>query len=235
MMPLDQDLSDAELERFLASPGLVETSMDVVGLDGFFASVLASPRVVRPSEWTPWIWDVDRGDVSPDFEDLEEAQRTLGLVMRLYNSVARALISDSAEFEPLFVAGDSDAASAWRAGFLTGMRFDPEAWEALMLDKPKWFAPILGLAFEDEEGPLPRKSQIERWTRAVGPAVAKIHAYWFKERQARPPGVAADRFAAGPGQRSTRSARGAGRNHLCPCGSSRKFKRCCGAKPATPS
>ncbi len=58
MVPLDQDLSDdelAELERFLASPSLVETSMDVVGLDGFFASVLASPRMVRPSEWTPWI------------------------------------------------------------------------------------------------------------------------------------------------------------------------------------
>lgn len=109
--------------------------------------------------------------------------------MRLYNSVARALISDSAEFEPLFVAGDSDAASAQGAG------------------------PAL-----DER------------RRSVG-GEEKIYAFWAEKRQALPPGSNADRFPADSGRGSPRAASGRGRDDLCPCGSGRKFKRCCGAKP----
>ncbi len=89
--PPEEDLSDdelMELDGFLGSPGLVESSLDVFGLEGFLAAILATSRRVEPSEWTPWIWDVDRGEVSPEFENAAQEERILGLVMRLYNDVA---------------------------------------------------------------------------------------------------------------------------------------------------
>ncbi len=53
--PLDRDLDDdelVELERFLASPVLVDTSMDLYGVDGYFAAILiAPPPSCPPSGW----------------------------------------------------------------------------------------------------------------------------------------------------------------------------------------
>ncbi len=232
---LDQNLDERELDElhaFLASPGLAETSLDIVGLDGFCAAIVSAPRLAMPSEWTPWVWDVERGEVSPEFEDLAQAERILGLVMRFYNSVATALLEAPVEFAPLFEPDDHDAASAWCGGFLAGMRFDLDAWHALVEEKPKWFAPIFGLGFEDEGGPRPRKAQLQRWAEAVGPAVAKIHGHGLDRRQARPPGTTADDFSAGSGPATPRAAAAPGRNDLCPCGSGKKFKRCCGARGA---
>ena len=101
--------------------------------------------------------------------------------MRLYNSVARALVPGAAgagEFAPLFEDGDAEAGSNWCSGFLGGTRFDAEAWADLIDERPKWFAPILGLGLEGEGMPRPRKGQVERWTRDVGPAVTKMHGHW---------------------------------------------------------
>ncbi len=102
-----------ELDRFLASPAIVESSLDIFGLEGFLAAVVASPRRVEPSEWTPWIWDVDRGENSPIWENSEEKEHILGLVMRLHDSVAEALAPGAGEFEPLFEEGDVEAATNW--------------------------------------------------------------------------------------------------------------------------
>ena len=244
LLPVDPELTDDELEeldRFLASPELVESSLDVFGLEGFFAAVLAGPRRVEPSEWTPWVWDVERGEVSPDFEDVAQEERIRDLVMRLHDSVAHALAPGAGEFAPLFADGDVEAGSNWCSGFLAGTHFEADAWADLVDERPKWFAPILGLGLEDEEGPRPRKGQLDRWTRDVGPAVTKVHAHWFALREASPEGAAAEGLRTGSdartlegarSERSVGSERAPGRNDPCPCGSGRKYKRCCGAAGA---
>lgn len=236
--PREEELSDLsddelmELDRFLTSPELIESSLDVFGLEGFLVAVLATPREVEPSEWTPWIWDVEAGEISPNFENGEQEERIFGLVMRLYHGVAAALAPDAGEFAPLFEDGDAEAGANWCSGFLAGTRFEAEAWADLIDERPKWFAPILGLGLEDEDGPRPRKGQIERWTRDVGPAVTKIHAHWFAEL------VSAAEGGGVEGSRSssaTRQERAPGRNEPCPCGSGRKYKRCCGTTAALPN
>ncbi len=224
-----------ELDRFLASPGLVESSLDVFGLEGFFAAVVATPRLVEPSEWTPWIWDVDAGEISPEFESPEQEERILGLVLRLHDDVAAALAPEAGEFEPLFEEGDAEAAANWCSGFLAGTRFESDMWGDLIDERPKWFAPILGLGLEDEDGPRPRKGQIERWTRDVGPSVARIHGFWLAQRQGGEPGSGAESLPAGLGSGTVggvRAERAPGRNDPCACGSGRKYKRCCGAAAA---
>lgn len=236
MPPLEEDLSQLtddelmELDRFLASPGLVESSLDVFGLEGFLVAVLATPRRVEPSEWTPWIWDVDAGEISPEFESSEQEEKILGLVLRLYNDVAAALAPGAGEFEPLFEEGDVEAASNWCSGFLAGTRFESDTWADLIDERPKWFAPILGLGLEDEDGPQPRKSQIERWTRDVGPSVTRIQQFWLAQLQAGEAGSGAE--SVQPGLGPLRAEPAPGRNEPCPCGSGRKYKRCCGAGAA---
>ncbi|MEO8195759.1 MAG: UPF0149 family protein [Thermoanaerobaculia bacterium] len=221
---LSHQLSDAELkelDRFLASPKIAESSLDIFGLEGFLAAVLASPREVEPAEWMPWIWDVDRGEISPEWEGAAEQEHILGLVTRLGESVRQALVPGAGEFLPLFDEGDVEAATNWCSGFAAGTRFESDAWSERIDERPKWFTPILALGLEDDGGgPAPRKSQIERWARDVGPAVEKIREYWI--------GGMGESQGAGAA-RAPRAA--VGRNEPCPCGSGKKFKRCCGAGP----
>ncbi len=237
VQPLDRRLGDDELHElagFLASPGLVETSMDLFAVDGFLAAILSGPRTLMPSEWIQWIWDREHGEVAPEFENREQAQRILGLMMRHYNTVARALMDGTEEFVPMFPQGDATAASSWCAGYLAGLRFDREEWADLMIGKPKWFAPILCLGTEDDDSPTPDPRQVTHWMQEVAPSVAKIHAFWLAKRRARPPAITAKRIPMASGLPRPGSPR-AGRNDPCPCGSGRKFKRCCGAQPAPPN
>ena len=48
----------AILDDFLAGGSMQDTSMDVATLEGFLAAIAIGPRVVRPSEWVPWVWDM---------------------------------------------------------------------------------------------------------------------------------------------------------------------------------
>ena len=68
-MTLDQPLSNAELEElddFLCGEDIEETSMDVSTLDGFLTAIAIGPQIVLPSEWLPWVWDMDDGEAEPD-------------------------------------------------------------------------------------------------------------------------------------------------------------------------
>lgn len=232
---LDRDLDDAELhelESFLDSPRLADTAMDLNGIDGYFAAILSGPRTLMPSEWMPSIWDPNDRKLSPEFETLEHANRILGLLMRHYNTVARVLMDEPEELVPIYLDGDLGGAASWCSGYLAGMRFDRESWAKLLATKPRWIAPILCLGTRNEDGKEPDFEQAERWSREVGRSAARIHAYWLERRRAQPAGFTPDRFPAGSGPRETKSSR-VGRNDLCPCGSGKKFKRCCGeSKPA---
>ena len=71
---------------------LGEDSMLLEELDGFIAGLLACPELIMPSDWLPVVWHEDTADQQPVFENLDHANRVLGLVMEHYNSVARTLM-----------------------------------------------------------------------------------------------------------------------------------------------
>jgi uncharacterized protein len=52
--------------------------------------------------------------------------------------------------------------------------------------------------------------------------VLGIYLYWKPLRAKRPPGLSADALHLGGSSKT-------GRNAPCPCGSGKKFKKCCGA------
>jgi len=221
-----------ELERFLSSPSLAETAMDLVGVDGYFAAVLSGPRTIVPSEWIPSVWDPDGREVTPEYGDLGQANRILELLMRHYNAVARALMDTERPFVPIYPEADTEAAASWCAGYLAGVALDAEAWKKLVFSHPAWFAPILGLGTSEEKGEAPSLAQARRWAGEVGRSVAKIHLFWLEERRARKGSIHWERQGS-PGRAEAGRPSRVGRNDPCPCSSGKKFKRCCGAaRPA---
>src|SRR4051812_49169790 len=114
-------------------------------------------------------------------------------------------------------------AADWAEGFADAVRLRPEAWRPLLEDR--WanilLTPITVLCDAPEDGspldPEVRAALRDEAADGIPVCVAGIHAFW-KGRRGRP---------AAPARR-VRSPK-VGRNDPCPCGSGRKYKRCCGA------
>jgi uncharacterized protein len=59
--------------------------MEISTLDGFLAAIVLNPQVILPSQWLPWVWDMENGEASPELTDAQQANRIIGLLMRHYN------------------------------------------------------------------------------------------------------------------------------------------------------
>lgn len=233
-----QPLSEAELDElddFLAGESIEDRSMDVSTMEGFLTSIAIGPRAVFPSEWLPWVWDMEEGQAEAKFENAEEANRIMSLVMRHYNSVVSTFLDDPASFEAVFRLGNQWGAVEWCEGFILGFQFSDEAWSLLGVAEPTWFAPFLRLGTDDGIHMTEKLGDAEKWVSEIEPSLAKIHAYWEDKRGSQPGGVVQHDFRLGGQNEVAPVVRGGpkvGRNDPCPCGSGKKFKKCCGAYDA---
>lgn len=74
-------LTDCEIEEldvFLMDSEGIEEAMDIASLDGFLTAILCGPKTIMPSEWMRWVWDMEKGEDSPEFKTQEQAQRIIG-------------------------------------------------------------------------------------------------------------------------------------------------------------
>jgi len=76
-----------ELDEFLCRPELEDTSMDASTLDGFLTAIVIGPRLVKPSVWLPWIWDMDDAENASSFDSEQQANQIMSLIMRHYNTL----------------------------------------------------------------------------------------------------------------------------------------------------
>jgi uncharacterized protein len=220
-------LSDEEyevLDEFLAS---IEDAdpMTLEELDGFFCALVAGPELVPPSEFLP---EVFGGDF-PEFKDMEEAQRITGLLMRHWNGIADTLAKDEIHLPYVNQEEDGSApANEWACGFMTGISMRDDSWSRLIKDDDHAGAilPMMILCHEHDEDPEMRPGPITPEKRKellayMAAGTLKIYQYFKADREAyRSP------FEYDPVKRSGPKI---GRNEPCPCGSGKKYKKCCGA------
>lgn len=151
---------------------------------------------------------------------------------------ALPFMTDPASFEPIFWRAIQWGAAEWSEGFITGFRFSDEAWALLAAGQPTWFTPFLRLG-TDEGIEITKKDQdADRWMNEIEPSLVRIHAYWREMRAKQPPDLIEDDYHHGGPEASIQFVRGGpktGRNDPCPCGSGKKFKKCCGADGVPPS
>lgn len=237
-----QGLSDAEYGRLagiLAGfPG--QGSMSLEELDGYLAAVVCLSDETPPEEVLAQIWGGELSDEEV-FADESATEEFVQLAMRHWNGVFQRLDTDD-EFVPLLLQreGGEGPGHDWANGFVRGMALNPEPWSALFQDEELSPAlmPIFTLAFENDpdpklrpaEGPLQPEDR-EAMLEALAAVVPVIFDFFGDEgefdEELNDPGLIDRTLAATiPYERETPKI---GRNEPCPCGSGKKYKRCCGA------
>lgn len=223
-------LNEEELERLEAflldridededTEGKDEGIFNMSMLDGYFTAIVSGPNIIQPSRWLPVVW----GDFEPVLDDEKEFEKILTLMIRHMNGIGATLMESPDTFEPLFlyreVGGKTHRiVDDWCEGYLRGITLDSEGWS-----KMEGFSHLFGLMalFSTDEGDeqLRNRSEeeVERLQDAITPAIRRAHAYWLERRGNEPT--------------MRRNESKVGRNDPCPCGSGRKFKKCCGAPP----
>jgi uncharacterized protein len=222
-----------ELDEFLISDITSDETLTIMGLDGYLTALAVGPTTVAPSHWLPGVWGSSADD-TPAFETAAQAQHVLGLILRYMNSIIGEIEHDADGFEPVFGISrldDNDReyidGEAWAMGFMQGLMLTRQDWQALFDSDQgrEWLEPIRLMGADDlpEEvlASLDTPLKRETLTKQISASVAAIYRFWLPHRQA-----VQERTLATTIQRAEPKV---GRNDPCPCGSGKKFKKCCGA------
>jgi len=227
----DLPLSDAELDelnKFLTAEGMPEEAMDIAMLDGFLTAIVIGPNTLMPNQWLPEIWG--ETDESPlQWKSGEQMERIIELVMRMYNDRLHDLEEDIGEYDPLIYESEHEGLNIpildeWCMGFIRAIQLDPEGWQPLIAAEPEengggLLTPMLLYGTEEGWDQLKENEMLQErhqdFADAIGPCVIGIRDYWLPYRK----------------EASTyrRESGKVGRNDLCPCGSGKKYKKCCGS------
>jgi uncharacterized protein len=230
-MQLDQPLTDKEfdeLDQFLLSDRSPDDAMTMDMLHGYLTAVAIGPETIMPAEWLPRVWGDDAG-IGPKFKNGKEQERILNLIMRFMNEVLVTFEVAPKEFEPLFVEHEYEGqtlidAEAWCWGFWEGMELRPDSWAAIWdsevapLMQPIYLLGADEIA-EDELPLVEDPVKAHKLAIELEANLPDIYRFWVPRRKA-------------PVQTVKRDEPKVGRNDDCPCGSGKKYKKCCGAEPA---
>ncbi len=192
---------------------------EVSELDGFFAAIACAPQLIAPSSWMPAIWG--GADQSPEWDSKEEFERFATALFAYHNMVVEGFSDD--DYEPLFLENTRHdqptlVVDEWCEGFMRGLGL----WGHSITEQDipvleECLAPIqlfTGAVDYETRMALP-DSDIEALQESIQPAVLRIYRYFFQ-----------------PVKRSNttfiHASPKTGRNQPCPCGSGKKYKKCCG-------
>lgn len=229
-MMTNRDLD--RLNELLLSIPIDADGMLLSEFDGFCAGLIVSPEVIKPSEWLPLVW----GDEGLDaFPNLESVQEITDLIMRHYNDVAGSLLPTHVEYGPLF---DEDTRNgdilweSWVCGFEQAMRLRSEAWAGIVESGDEEASACVNMLLAlyniaEAQSDLPKKSVRDLMEQApdlIPDLVVTLNA-WTKGQEAPEPYPS---MLAANRPQVPFSGQKVGRNEPCPCGSGRKYKRCCG-------
>jgi uncharacterized protein len=195
-----------------------EGILNLSELDGFLTAIVSNPESIMPSQWMPTIW----GDFEPDWEQSEDFQQAFELILRHMNIITLSLTTHTEPFEPLFhVTERGDGTDVmivdeWCAGYLRGIKLDPDAWNTGGHDIEDKLQLIHEFGDDENFDPFAQVDRSDEMVEKIEYAIVSIHQYFFDQR----------------GGETTQEplhqeALPVGRDAPCPCGSGKKFKKCC--------
>jgi uncharacterized protein len=202
-------------------------AMNIEQLDGFFAALIAGPETVMPSEYYREVFGGEISDAC-EFGSLDEANEILGLMMRHWNDIAGTLFKGEV-YVPLLPedANGNAQGNDWARGFMRGMGMRHDGWAELVNDEDHGgcLIPMMMLCHEHDEDPEMRPEKPitpekrEEIIRYMAAGLVQACRFFREHRQ-----ISASAHTSGP----RRNVSKVGRNEMCPCGSGKKYKRCCG-------
>jgi uncharacterized protein len=206
------------IEDVLLRYGSDESILGASELDGFFAALACAPENILPSHWMPLIWGGD--EFSPEWESAQQFKRFSQAILAHYNSVTTDF--QLGDYEPLFMESTENkgpllVVDDWCEGFFRGLTL----WGKLSTPDSQQLEihlrSIRVFATDEAADALQsmQEKEIERLQTSIQPAVAALYQYFFKPVKSVNATI-------------VRDSPKVGRNEPCPCGSGKKYKKCCG-------
>jgi len=213
----DSDDTLGIIDYYLMRYANDDSILDASELDGFFTALACAPDTIMPSRWMPAIWAGEA--LSPEWETKKEFEDFSRAVFVLYNHVMQSMNEN--EFEPLFQVSEIegktyDIVDEWCTGFLRGLNlWGPQASKDAALTEEciqsiRLFATEAGLKQLDTMS----EAEVFAQQQLIKPNVLRLFQHFFEQRTPVTQTVVRDQLKVG-------------RNDPCPCGSGKKFKKCC--------
>jgi uncharacterized protein len=184
---------------------------------------VSGPTLIPPSEWVPFV--LGESESTP-LKSTEEVQHIINLLLRWHNQIAQELQDDAESFSPHIASienaekADARAATLWACGYFDAMQLRFNDWAPLTQGEDVGILkPIIDLV---EASPRGKKrfaeKKAERAAQHLVDSVIDIYDFWLGKR--------IDDVIE-QSQTIRRETPKVGRNEPCPCGSGKKYKRCC--------
>lgn len=241
---LDEPLSSYEsalIDRYFPGPGMVGDGRSTYpGLQGFVSAIVCAPLPAFPEEWIAVLFDTYEIEVP----DESERRELIVALLKFNNQMADAFDEERpvfpAHYEVNATPQGTSAMELWCDGFLHGFYFNENDWfdlgsEEAIEELESCAAIIATLAkreFDDKglsasefreyidqvQAALP-SAAIALYNMARSELYAHLDEEFYREMDLdmRQPAV----------------SNKVGRNEPCPCGSGKKYKKCCIDKPLT--
>lgn len=224
------------LEQCFSSNAMNQGSIGLYQTCGFTLAIASAPEIISPLEWLPCLFHEDRLPEFPTEKDREEA---IALLIHLTDhwtaQIAGRPPQDALLELPdgcFFVSGKgpSEAVRDFCEGYLKGYRWLQRAWDLALRDvgdedreKLVFNATIMAcltLHYSDDKG------EVAAMPDRVLPMQPAKAWHLLPALLIETGGFGLDRQRAAEEAESTVSEK-IGRNEPCPCGSGKKYKKCC--------
>lgn len=213
----------------LASPAAPKRAMSALELDGYLTGVIVAPSPIQASRWTAGLW----GEDEPLSDDAAEVRSVLSAIWAMHDAlrakIERSLHKLEADrvcdyhpaFQPTIGKPSHEALRTWASGFWRAMALAPTEWSALAADErlQPVIAPLVGFLDVGDDLEFHPAADINDRLDAAAANIPRAILVLRKIAQLR---------ASRPAARQA-SGNKPGRNDPCPCGSGKKYKRCCGS------
>lgn len=203
------------IQQFLDYYGTQESVGTATELHGFFTAIGCAPEPVPPREWLPALWGGE--DLAPAWPDTQSVQVFLNLLMPFYNGVMGELLNVNTFTIPFdeyaFGEGSFTDYGGWCRGFDLGLGVGP--FPTMDIPGAGKFLDELANTYVGATNTSIGMSPAERKAREKNLNHA-VRAICILGR--------GGQVTAGAPVRATTKV---GRNDLCPCGSGKKYKKCC--------
>jgi len=207
-----------------------EEPVTLAFLHGCTFSIVLTPEPLSVNEWLPQLF----GGEMPPFDSIEDANKNLGVLMQIYNRMNQQRLEGSLHCPFDAARGTSpewlDAIREWCRGFVCGIELRQEYWtqpdNALNAEEIN-SATMTLIAIADDAAIKEITGETESEGKSYEQNEFLAHAMLILPDAVRvltEHTQALDAIRIAP----VRSSK-IGRNIPCPCGSGKKFKKCCGA------
>jgi uncharacterized protein len=237
-IPTFTDTHATLLRTFLSAPQRVKGTMTYPQLAGFLFSMANAPELIPPSEWLTIVFN----DQDARYETRSEAAEVTQAMMALYNNCVRGRVKGKVSLppgceirsRPLDNLGDDAPLSQWARGFMAGHTYLEDIWNdytpdeldeefgAILMALTFFASPALADAYHKEGKGKTSLEQLADTVVMIFPdaLIEYAHLGWsiFQARR-----------EAGDLRQGPSDGQKIGRNDSCPCGSGKKFKKCCSA------